>query len=191
MQISCNQAKRVHEFPRASCLFHHPIDPPCFAKARIHMIPMFNRVHPGAVRRSLTNGFTLIEVMIVVAIVAILATIAIPSYQDYILRGKLVDATTMLRAKRTDLERYFQDNRTYVGYVCADTTTSKYFDFSCAAAPTANAYRIQADGKAGSQTAAFTFLVDQTGAESTPRADTAHGWSQSENGFCVAKGQPC
>src|SRR5574341_294426 len=58
-------------------------------------------------------GFTLIEVMITVAIVAILAGIAYPTYTDYIVRGRLVDAATALRATRARMEQYYQDNRTY------------------------------------------------------------------------------
>ena len=58
-------------------------------------------------------GFTLIEVMIVVAIVAILAMVATPSYRNYILRGALVDGTTLLSTASGNMERYFQDNRTY------------------------------------------------------------------------------
>ncbi len=59
------------------------------------------------------RGFTLIELMITVAIVAILAAIALPSYRDYILRGQVVDATNGLAGMRADMERFFQDNRTY------------------------------------------------------------------------------
>ena len=43
--------------------------------------------------------------MITVAIVAILASIALPSYRDYILRGQLVDATNLLSAGRANMER--------------------------------------------------------------------------------------
>ena len=62
-------------------------------------------------RRS--SGFTLIEVMIVVAIIAILAMVATPSYRNYILRGAVVDGTTLLATASGNMERYFQDNRTY------------------------------------------------------------------------------
>ena len=62
---------------------------------------------------SRSKGFTLLELMIVVAIVAILTTIAYPNYRDYVIRGQLVDATQGLSALRANLERYFQDNRTY------------------------------------------------------------------------------
>ncbi len=64
-------------------------------------------------RRSRSQGFTLLELMIVVAIVAILTTIAYPNYRDYVIRGQLVDATQGLAAVRANMERYFQDNRSY------------------------------------------------------------------------------
>ena len=63
--------------------------------------------------RGRSQGFTLLELMIVVAIVAILTTIAYPNYRDYVIRGQLVDATQGLSAVRANMERYFQDNRTY------------------------------------------------------------------------------
>ena len=68
--------------------------------------------HPR-MRHSRSQGFTLIELMITVAIVAILAAIAIPNYRDYVIRGQLVDATQGLAAVRANMERYFQDNRSY------------------------------------------------------------------------------
>jgi type IV pilus assembly protein PilE len=59
------------------------------------------------------SGFTLIEVMVVVAIVAILASIAIPSYTNYIMRSKITEATSNLLAMRTKIEQYYQDTRSY------------------------------------------------------------------------------
>ena len=52
------------------------------------------------------RGFTLIEVMVTVAIVGILSMIAYPSYRDYVLRGHLVDATNGLSTVRAQMERH-------------------------------------------------------------------------------------
>jgi type IV pilus assembly protein PilE len=59
------------------------------------------------------RGFTLIEVMITVAIIAILAGIAVPSYSDYLRRGALPEAFTNLSDFRVKLEQYYQDHRGY------------------------------------------------------------------------------
>ncbi len=147
------------------------------------------------------KGFTLIEVMIVVAIIAILAAVALPSYRDYILRGQLVDATNLLSAGRANMERYFQDNRTYATVTagtidppCAAAIpvaqrTLGSFVLSCAA-PGATAYTLTAQG--GGQTSNFSYTVDQTGAQTT--TITSGGpWPAVSAAACwiVKKGQTC
>ncbi len=65
--------------------------------------------------RKRQRGFTLVELMIAVAIIGILAAIAIPSYRDYIARAKRADATLALSGLAQAMERYNANNGTYCG----------------------------------------------------------------------------
>lgn len=61
------------------------------------------------------NGFTLVELMIVIAIIGILATIAYPSYQNSVMKTHRAEGTTALIDLQSRMERYFMDRHSYVG----------------------------------------------------------------------------
>jgi len=64
----------------------------------------------------------LIELMITVAIVAILAAVALPIYRNYAIRGQLVAETNALASFRALMEQYYQDNRQYTDLTVGSTT---------------------------------------------------------------------
>lgn len=93
------------------------------------------------------SGFTLLELMIVVAIVAILMAIAIPSYQKYILRGHRTDATRALQDLASREENYYFSNSTYpasFNSLGATNTTLSGFYLITIPASSATNYKITA-----------------------------------------------
>lgn len=81
----------------------------------------------AGVRRShwrCIGGFTLIELLMAVAIAAILATIAVPSYQETVRKSRRADAKVALEDLANRLERYYADNNTYVGPTIATGTST-------------------------------------------------------------------
>lgn len=139
-------------------------------------------------------GFTLIELMVTVAIIGILAAVAIPSYSNYVIRSKIPDATSALAAKRVQMEQYFQDNHTYApaatGPCASDTTTSRFFTFSCSVAGTSTVYTLQAVG-VGTMTG-FTFTIDQDNAKVTTMTSGApSGWTSNAGCWVTKRGGVC
>ena len=63
--------------------------------------------------RSKSSGFTLIELMIAVAIVGVLAAIAYPSYIEYVKKGRRAEVMVQMLAARQLMERYYTENRSY------------------------------------------------------------------------------
>lgn len=135
------------------------------------------------------KGFTLIELMIVVVVIGILAAVAVPAYTDYVIRGKIPEATSALATARVRLEQHFQDNRSYTTYICANTS-GKYFNISCSAGPTATTYTLEAAGK--DSMAGFVYTVDESNNMTTEIADPApSGWHGDNNCWITKKGGQC
>ena len=119
------------------------------------------------------KGFTLIELMVVVAIVAILLKIAIPSYVRYVQRGDIVEATQALAQYRVQMEQYYQDNNSYSnGGNCGATIPALVnFTLTCALNG-GQAYTATATGNSGTQVNGFTYTVTQANVQAT----TATAW---------------
>jgi type IV pilus assembly protein PilE len=130
------------------------------------------------------RGFTLIELMVVVALVAILAAVAMPSYGDYLRRGALPEAFTHLSDLRVKMEQYYQDNRNYGNTgatTCANNnaptwanfapTGATRFTFGCALAGSSGtgnqSYTLTATGVAGSRTAGHVYTITQDNVQRT------------------------
>ena len=139
------------------------------------------------------GGFTMIEVMIVVAIVAVLAAIALPNYSDYIKRGKIIEATSGLSDMRTRYEQFYLDNRTYVGgcgkFGATVALSVKSFTMDCSVGETATTYAPTATGNAADGMSGFAYSINEQNQKSS--TITASGWSGNANCWAVRRDGSC
>lgn len=145
------------------------------------------------------EGFTLIEVMITVAIIGILAAVALPSYNSYLRRGELPEAFSQLATFRVQMEQYYLDNRHYgssdtcgrqadgSSLVVTPTAPNTHFSYSCELTSSGQGYTLTATGSA-SRTTGYDYTLDQANAKVTTKFDNT---TQSGKNCWLIKGTEC
>lgn len=121
--------------------------------------------------------------MVVVAIVAILASIGIPAYREYVRRSQLQEAFAVLSDYGVKMEQYFQDEKNYGnanGTACATAsiadawssfspTGAKFFSYSCETSDSGQAYVVTATG-IEDLTTGYVYTINQSGERKTTMA---------------------
>jgi type IV pilus assembly protein PilE len=151
------------------------------------------------------RGFTLLELMIALVVIAVLAAIAVPQYEDYVMRGKIAEAVGNLSNTRVAMEKYYADNHYYnsgsatgtndpCGATLPSGTNAKYFAITCKASnnsgPGDQAYTIMADGL--DAMSGFHYTIDESDAK-TSNITSPAGWSTggTVNCWIERKGDSC
>jgi type IV pilus assembly protein PilE len=135
------------------------------------------------------RGFTLIELMVTIAIVAILTAIALPSYNAYVQRSRVPVALDALSSFATRMEQRYQDTGSYAsGSACGVTLpTAENFSVSCSLGSSGQAFTATATGT-GLMTG-YAYTIDSNGVRATTAnphgVPTTNCWS-TRGGTCDA-----
>jgi type IV pilus assembly protein PilE len=95
------------------------------------------------------SGFTLIELMIVVAAIAILAAIALPSFNEQVRKSRRSTAVANIASRQLELEKWRADHPTYVGSAVPASDSSTNLSYVIALTPSATGYTITATPQGG------------------------------------------
>ncbi|GAA0692976.1 type IV pilin protein [Marinobacterium maritimum] len=117
-------------------------------------------------------GFTLIELMIVVVVIGVLASIAYPAYLEYVAKSKRAEGKAALALAAQRMERCFTANNTYAGCAINVVVDSGSYTISLQGAATTSAYKLQAVPAGGfTGDACGTLTINQAGETSAAQAD--------------------
>jgi len=128
------------------------------------------------------RGFTLIELVVVMAVVAILAAIALPNFQDSVRKSRRSEAKAELQGRQLRMEQWRANRPTFVGHPIVANTTGAHYDFPAPTNVTATTYTLTATAK-GSQTAdaqagtnCSTLTISIVANNATPQKTPAACW---------------
>jgi type IV pilus assembly protein PilE len=139
------------------------------------------------------HAFTLVEVLVTLAILAIVVAIAVPSYADHVRRARIVEVTTRLADHRVQQEQYFLDNRRYDDgagecvHPAPAPAPADAFALTCTA--TASTYQLAATGIAGRGMEGFVYTIDHDNARATPSVPT--GWVRNDRCWVIRRDGTC
>jgi type IV pilus assembly protein PilE len=133
--------------------------------------------------KRIARGFTLIEMMITVAIVGILTAIAVPAYTNYVVRARTAEAFTALGGLQPMAEQFWTNNRTYAGLPVPDTVNFVYTLTSASD----SAYLVTATGRL--RMVGFVYTINQRGDRSTTGVPA--GWTTNDTCWVDRKGGLC
>jgi type IV pilus assembly protein PilE len=138
--------------------------------------------------KNIKNGFTLIEIMISVAIVGILMAVALPAYSDYVTRGRLTEAFSTLGTDQPAAEQFWSNGRDYTGFDLSTAWIPVTPNFTYALSNVSTStYLITATGTG--KMAGFVYTIDQNGNHVT--VATPAGWGTSTTCWVDHKGGAC